>query len=332
MRDLAQARKASLEARDNYRELCVTDRERYTPYLALAELNLARIYREERSYGFAIDCGLAARDRLRPIASRSAQLTSMLALTLRTLASIYRETGKVQVAEENCIEALSIFRTLRRQHHQFHSEYSAEIAITEGTWAGLLRRRGHLSDARKKCIHALERWQSLPAQLRARLVLDEVMLLYTVGDVETQLKQWKHATAHYRKAISICKKHCHRQTKVFEPYLAASLRNLGIILRDTSNEVEARSAFAEASRLFARHDLLLDNAVTCYEWGFLERYGRSSYKARVLFEKCVRNCEMELQKFQPEESDYHHLFKGRVENAYQWLIDYYADSIYKTSD
>ncbi len=90
-----------------------------------------------------------------------------------------------------------------------------------------------------------------------------------------------------------------------------------------ARELEAaRAAYAKAIVLREQHRLWLDSSETYYNWGRLEEDEGDTAQVLELFERCVQRCEQGLHQL--VEWEHRDLFKGKIEYACLWLIEYYG--------
>ena len=91
-----------------------------------------------------------------------------------------------------------------------------------------------------------------------------------MGNGYYRARQFEEAERAYRDALEIRRRLAEKEPQVYEPDLAMTLNNLGVVLRDLRRFKEAEGAYRDAQKIYHRHDVPDRKAILLSNLGRLQ--------------------------------------------------------------
>ena len=85
-----------------------------------------------------------------------------------------------------------------------------------------------------------------------------------------ELRRFEEAEKAYREALGIYRRLAKEKPQVYEPDVAMTLNNLGVVLKNLRRLEEAEGAYREAEKIYRRHDVPDQRAMLLSNLGRLQ--------------------------------------------------------------
>jgi tetratricopeptide (TPR) repeat protein len=178
-----------------------------------------------------------------------------IAMVLRRLASIYRETGRMKEAEEALQKLLEIYSELAR----FQPEsYQREVSSALVNLGGIYRDSGRIEEATGSYEEALAMLREIGDNASEEGKADLALTLHNLANLYRYANRMGEAEQGYQEAIALRRELTAENPEMYKLDLASSLNSLGNLYSETNRMLDAERVYKESVSL--RQEILKTEA------------------------------------------------------------------------